>query len=194
MKRLLALLLTLIPVVASADDSRADASLRFGYTNYQALDQDDFAFGAGFGYRFTSWLASDASFSYAPKDLGTPAFSGSRTEGALGLRVGPHLDRTGVYLAARPGFVKFDSPGEPTVCILIFPPPLACTLATGESVFALDMNAGVQLLGDRTVLRLEAGDRLVKYPVPALDRDGDTHFDSFRSHNFAASLSVGWRF
>ena len=196
MKRfVVAFLLVLVPVLpVSASDSRADASLLFGYTDYHALEENDFAVGVGFGYRLTHWLATDASFSWAPKDLGDPAFSGSRTEGALGVRLGPHLDRSGVYVAARPGFVSFAKPDEPTVCILIFPPPLKCTLSNGETVFSLDLNGGVQFQSDRAVLRLEAGDRVVKYPAPVIAGDGGVHDDSFWSHNFAASVSVGVRF
>ena len=177
-----------------ADEPRADASLRLGLTDYHDLDATDFSLGAGLSYRFTSWLATDAVLSLAPSDLGDPAFSGSRTEGALGVRLGPHLERTGVYAAVRPGFVKFSEPNEPTVCILIFPPPLRCTLATGKSVFALDLAGGLQLSTDRGLLRFEVGDRLVKYPGPVLDIETGPSFDGYWSHNLAASVAVGVRF
>jgi len=177
-----------------ADEPRADASLRFGLSDYHDLDAIDYSFGAGLSYRFISWLASDAVFALAPSDLGDPAFSGSRMEGSLGFRVGPHLERTSVYAAVRPGFVKFSEPEEPTVCILIFPPPLRCTLATGKSVFALDLTGGFQLANDRGVLRLEVGDRIVKYPGPVFDVESGPKLDGYWSHNLAASLAVGVRF
>ena len=139
-------------------------------------------------------MRTEAALSLAPKDLGDPAFSGSRTEGAMGFRVGPYLARTGVYAAVRPGFVKFSEPQEPTICIAIFPPPLSCTLATGKSVFALDLAGGLQLQNERGVLRFEVGDRLVKYPGPILDADSEPRFDGFWSHNLAASVAVGLRF
>jgi hypothetical protein len=188
-------LLAVLPSArALADEPRADASLRLGLTDYHELDATDFSLGIGFSYRLTSWLATDAALSLAPANLGDPAFSDSRTEGALGFRLGPHLARSGVYAAVRPGFVKFSEPAEPTVCIAIFPPPLSCTLATGQSVFALDLAGGLQLQNERGVLRFEVGDRLVKYPGPILDADSEPRFDGFWSHNLAASVAVGVRF
>jgi hypothetical protein len=174
-----------------ADEPRADASLRLGVSDYGRLAATDVSFGVGLSYRLTSWLATDAVLALAPSNLGDPAFSGSRTEGALGFRLGPHLARTGVYAAVRPGFVKFAEPGEPTVCILIFPPPLRCTLATGKSVFALDLAGGLQLSNHRGLLRFEVGDRLVKYPGPILDADFEPREGGFWSHNLAASVAAG---
>jgi len=179
---------------AGAGESRADAVFRLGISDYGELDATDVSFGVGLSYRLTSWLATDAALSLAPANLGDPAFSGSRTEGALGFRLGPHLARTGVYAAVRPGFVKFSKPDEPTICILIFPPPLRCTLATGKSVFALDLVGGLQLQNERGVLRFEVGDRIVKYPGPLLDANSEPRFDGFWSHNLAASVAVGVRF
>jgi hypothetical protein len=189
-----ALLVVLSPAAGAADASRADATLRLGFSDYRAVDSTDVSFGLGLSYRLTSWLATEATLGIAPANIGDPSFSGSRTEGALGLRLGPHLDRDSVYVAARPGFVKFGEPEEPLACILIFPPPLRCSLAGGESVFAMDLAAGLQLTNDRGVLRFEVGDRAMKYPSPSIDADGEVHDNSFWSHNLAASVALGFRF
>ena len=194
MQKILIALLAVLPAAgAFADEPRADATFRIGVSDYHDLEATDTAFGLGLGYRFTNWLAADAMLAYAPKDLGQSRFSGSRTEGNAGLRVGIGLDKTGVYAAARPGFVKFGEPDEPMACPAIFPPTLVCRLS-GERVFATDLMGGFQLATGRGVLRLELGDRLAKYPDPQIGPGGDIVDNGLWTHNFAGSLAIGFRF
>ncbi len=194
MKNLLALLIAILPAAgAFADDARADATLRLGISDYDDVDAKDTAFGVGLGYRLMPWLAVDAQFSYAPKDLGQSKFSGHRTEGFAGLRIGPGVDGTGVYVAARPGFVKFSGPDEPIACPAIFPPTLTCNLA-GRRLFATDLAGGFQFASERGLLRLELGDRLLKYPNPTFGPADEIIDGSKWTHNLAGSVAVGVRF
>ena len=95
----------------------------------------------------------------------------------------------------RPRFVIFRDAPEPFACILIFPPPLSCTLAGGETVFALDFGGGVELFPTgRTFVRVDAGDRVVRYPSPVLERDGTARKDAFFSHEFRFAIGGGVRF
>lgn len=194
MKQLLVAVLSLLPATGLiADDARFDATARVGLTRYDDLDATDTAFGLGLGYRVTSWLAADGAFSHAPKNLGASGFSASRTEGSLGLRVGPRLDRTTFYVAARPGFVKFGGPDEAIACPAIFPPTLTCRLAE-ERVFTTDLTGGLQLVTARGVLRLEVGDRLAKYPNPTFGPADERIDKGMWTHNLAGSVAVGFRF
>jgi hypothetical protein len=179
----------------SAETSRADAGILFAFIDYDQFDESDFGLGADFSYRFTDWLAADAQLSYFPSELGEPAsFSGSRLMGLIGVRLGHRFGGVGVYGAVRPGFASFSEAREPRACILIYPPPLACTLG-GSTVFALDLGAGLELTpGDRLVIRGEVGDLLLKYPGPGFDKDREVFEDSLWSHNLRVTASVGLRF
>ena len=119
-------------------------------------------------------------------------FSRRRIEGLFGVTVGPRLPGVRPFARVRPGFLTFR--GQPVVCILIFPPPLSCELATGRTLFALDLGGGVELLpARRAVIRADVGDRILKYPGPSF-RNGRVAQDSFYGHDFRVSLGAGMRF
>lgn len=196
--RVVAMVAGLLGLCAASEpaEPRADAGVRFVLTDYQQFDETDLGFGVDVSYRFADWLAADAQLSFFPGDLGEPAsFSGSRLEGLLGLRVGHRFGRAGVYGALRPGFLGFSEPSGPLACILIYPPPLQCSLAEGKSVFALNYGAGFEAYpGERAVIRVEVGDLMLKYPGPAFDKDMEVFEDSLWSHNLRLTASVGIRF
>ena len=119
-------------------------------------------------------------------------FSRSRIEGLFGVTVGPRLPAIRPFARLRPGFLTFR--GQPVVCILIFPPPLSCELAGGRTVFALDLGGGVEVFaGRRALIRVDVGDRILKYPGPSF-RNGRATEDSFYSHDFRVSAGAGMRF
>jgi hypothetical protein len=182
-------------VPGQAAERPLELAVRGAWTDYSQFDESDLGVGGEASYRFTDWLAADAQLTFFPSDLGEPApFSGSRLEGLFGLRLGHRFGGAGLYAAVRPGFVAFSEPSEPRACILIFPPPLACSLG-GQDVFALAYGAGLELVpGERLVLRAEVGDLLLKYSGPAFDEDMEVFEESLWSHNLRATLSVGLRF
>ena len=100
-----------------------------------------------------------------------------------------------LFAKLRPGFVAFSGAPEPFACILICPPPLNCTMASGPTVFAVDIGGGVEWFPtDRTVVRLDVGDRAIRYPGPAFDRDRNVHDEDFFGHDLRVSIGGGWRF
>lgn len=187
--------LCLLAVVSEGQGRRGDASAAFVGTRYSQFEEFDPGFGVALSYRLTGFLAADAQLAYFPKDLGPAAFSGSRTEALLGVRIGPRLGRSGVFAAVRPGFVRFGEAPEPRPCILIYPPPLTCSLAAGDTVFALNLGAGFEAFpGEKGVLRIELGDDVLRYSGPGFDKGQRTFEDHLWSHNLRVAASVGIRF
>jgi hypothetical protein len=194
---------TLVPVLglvllsgdAHGQDRRADVSLQASVRQLGEAEETEMGLGARLSYRLSTWLAADAEVNLFPKDVGSPAFSGSRLEGLAGVRGGPRLGRTGGYLAVRAGAVRFSPAPEPFPCILIFPPPLNCALAAGKTLPTVQATAGFEaFLREKLVVRVEAGDQLLRYPGPAFTRDREIFEDALWSHNLKGTVSVGVQF
>lgn len=180
---------------ADADERFWDASVTASWTDYSQFDDTSFGLGLSVSRRLTNAFAADAQLGFSPSDLGQLPFSGSRFEGYVGLRGGPRLGRHQVYAAVRPGFVRFSEAPAPVACIAIYPPPLVCSLAGGETLFAVQLGGGVELVpSERSLVRLEAGSLLVRYPGPGIARDSGVFDDALWSHNLRLGVSVGLRF
>ena len=180
---------------AQTDERRGDVSVQVSVRSLSEFDETEAGLGGRLSYRLNRWLAADGEINLFPSDVGSPAFSGSRLEGLAGLRVGPHLGRTGVFLGLRAGAVRFSEAPAPFPCILIYPPPLVCAIAAGDTVPTVQLTGGFELYpSERLVVRVEAGDQLLRYSGPAFTADRDVIDSSLWSHNFKATTSVGWRF
>jgi hypothetical protein len=189
------LLLLAASASAQSDDRRGDFSLQVPVRSLSEFDETEAGLGARLSYRLTGWLAVDGEGNWFPSDIGSPSFSSSRLEGLGGVRLGPHLGRTGVFLGLRAGAVRFSEAPAPFPCILIFPPPLVCAIAAGDTLPTVQLSAGFELFpSDRLVVRLEAGDQLLRYSGPAFTADRDVIDKGRWSHNFKATASVGLRF
>ena len=159
------------------------------------FDATDVGAGGRFSWRPLDLVGADAEINFYPRTFPADrrfSFSSGRIEGLFGVTAGPRLARMRPFVKLRPGFVSYR--GQPTVCILIFPPPLTCQLATGRTVFALDVGGGVELFtASRTFVRIDAGDRMLKYPGPSFRR-GRVAQDDFFSHDFSVSAGAGVTF
>jgi hypothetical protein len=123
------------------------------------------------------------------------AFSRRRVEGLFGLTAGVRVGGVRPFAKFRAGFLDVQEAGQQFPCILIFPPPLSCTLAAGRTLPAFDLGGGVQVnVTPRTFIRVEAGDRMLKYPGPALDGEGVAHAESFYGHGLRISAGAGVQF
>jgi hypothetical protein len=160
------------------------------------FDTTDVGFGGRGSWHPVPLVGVEGEVALYPGDLGgRVAFSGSRVEGLFGATVGPRLGRIRPFGKLRPGFVRFGEAPEPIACILIFPPPLRCTLAGGRTLFALDVGGGVEWLSSgRTFVRVDAGDRMVRYPVPTIDSSGAVRRESFAGHDVRFAIGGGLRF
>jgi hypothetical protein len=185
----------LLAAPAEAQSPRAEVGLQLGLRRLSEFDQTELGLGAHVSYRVHRAVAVLGEVSLFPSDLGSPAFTGARREGLVGLRLAPQLGRRGGYLALRAGAVRFTEAPEPFACILIFPPPLECALAAGRTLPTIQASAGFETFaGKALVLRMEAGDQLLRYPGPGFRPNGEIFEDDLWSHNLKATVSVGLRF
>lgn len=160
------------------------------------FDANDIGIGGRFSWQPTNLIGAETEMNVYPRRFPanrSAAFSRGRIEGLFGATVGPRLGSIRPFAKLRPGFVTFR--GNTIACILIFPPPLSCQLAEGRTVFALDVGGGIELVaGPRTFIRVDAGDRLMKYPGPSFRGGGRVAQDDFFSHDFRMSAGAGVRF
>ena len=180
--------------IARAQD-RFEAGAQIVAVRSGEFDANDVGFGGRFAWQATDLIGAEAEVNAYPRRFPanrSAAFSRGRIEGLFGATVGPRLGSIRPFAKLRPGFVTFR--GNTIACILIFPPPLSCQLAAGRTVFALDIGGGIELFaGAMTFIRVDAGDRLMKYPGPSF-RGGRVAQDDFFSHDFRMSAGAGVRF
>jgi hypothetical protein len=160
------------------------------------FDSTDLGFGGRVAWLPHDAISIEAELNLYPGDFpDEPGFSGGRLEGLFGVAAGPRFGRVKPFAKLRPGFLRYDEAERPIACILIFPPPLSCTLAAGRTVFALDVGGGIDIAAaSNAFVRVDAGDRLVRYPGPVLDGERRAHDDAFFGHDFRLAVGAGVRF
>jgi hypothetical protein len=182
---------------AQSNERRFEAAGQVALAASDQFDGTDTGVGGRLTWKPLELLGFDAEVNYFPGDYPDDgaAFSSARWEGFFGGTIGPQLGRMRPFAKIRPGFVTYREAPEPFACILIYPPPLNCTLASGGSVFALDWGGGVDVsVTARTVIRLDVGDRLLRYQGPVLGVDRTVQDEAFWSHGFRFAAGAGIRF
>ena len=174
---------------------RFDAGGQVAAVHSSEFDSGDVGFGGRFAWHPIDLVGVEAEMNVYPRTFPSSrsvAFSSGRVEGLFGVTVGPRFARVRPFAKLRPGFLTFRR--QTIACILIFPPPLSCQLAEGRTLLALDAGGGVELFPtDRTLVRVDVGDRLLKYPGPSF-RNGRATQESFFSHDFRFTAGAGVRF
>ncbi len=182
--------------VAGAQEPGFELAAQGAITDRRELEATDVTLGLRLSWRAAPWIAFDGEAMLGPGNLGgeRPS-SGTRTEWLAGLRFGRDLGARGAYGVLRGGVVRFTAPSQPVACILIFPPPLACTIARGDTVPAFEFGAGYQFaLNERARLFVELRDQVVKYEGPVMDASFQPRLESFWSHNPRLGIGLGWSF
>ncbi|HEY5619397.1 MAG TPA: hypothetical protein VIK60_15765 [Vicinamibacterales bacterium] len=189
--------------VIHADVARAQSNggqIEVGVQVASALsgqfDAADTGLGGRVSWRPRRFLGLEAELNVFPTDFPDPRpFSRGRLEGLFGATAGVAFDRIRPFARVRSGFVTVQASPEPFACILIYPPPLTCTLAAGRTLPAVDLGGGVDInTTARTFVRVDIGDRLLRYPAPVFDADRVVRQDPFFVHEFRVATGVGVRF
>jgi hypothetical protein len=170
--RLAAALLVMIPSAAAAQPPAFELGGQIAVIEVGEFDANDTGGGIRAAWRPQPLIGVEAEVNFflsdfAPGGSNRPGISGSRIEALFGATVGPRVGAVRWFGRARPGLVRYGEAGGPIACILIFPPPLSCQLAAGQTLFAFDAGGGMEVdIGPRMLFRLDIGDRMVKYPEP----------------------------
>ena len=181
---------------AQPDANRFQLGAQFAGAVSGEFNSTDVGGGVRFAWHPTSMVGAEAELDFYPRHFaGAPAFSKSRIEALFGVTAGPRLGRLRPFAKLRPGFVVFREAPAPFPCIAIFPPPLSCSLGAGATVFALDIGGGVEFLtSGRTFVRVDVGDRLLRYPGPVFDTNFTLRSNAFFSNDFRFAVGGGVRF
>ena len=199
LRAVLAALVVLWAAPAAAQPAeRFEAAVHVAASSLPQFEGSDFGVGGRLAWRADDLLTYEAELTVFPGEYpggDAISFTRRRVEGLFGLTAGVRFGRLRPFAKFRAGFLDVQAAAEPVPCILIFPPPLSCTLAGGRTVPAFDVGGGVELdLTRRSFIRVEASDRMLKYPGPAFDAEGVLQDESFYGHSFRFAAGVGVRF
>ncbi len=180
---------------AAAQERRFELGLEVPVTKLSQVDQTDTGLGLRLGFDLSRSVALEAALGYSPADLGDPAFSGSRWQAVAGLKAGRRGEKAGAFATLRGGVTGFGEAPAPFPCVAIYPPPLSCALGGGDTLATVQLGGAVEYYpSSRAVLRLEAGDQVLRYPGPVIDGGGEVRDGDFWDHDLRLSFGVGWRF
>ena len=182
---------------AQTAPARMELGVQVASARSGEFDAVDVGFGGRVSWRPATNLGFETELNLFPQHFpdGRP-FSRRRLEALFGVTAGvPVVGRLRPFARFRPGVVSIAESPEPFACILIYPPPLACTLASGRTLLAIDVGGGVDIsTSRRTFARVDVGDRMLRYPGPAFDADRVVRDGSFFVHEFRFAAGGGVRF
>jgi hypothetical protein len=160
------------------------------------LDTNDVGFGGRLSWFPTRFLGVEGELNFFGADIPDRiAITAGRMEALFGATAGPRMTWGRPFARARAGVLRLDPAPQPIACSLIFPPALPCALAGGDSLLTVDVGGGFEVFTPaRTFVRVDIGDRMLKYPGPARDRGGNVHDGAFVDHDLRATIGGGWRF
>jgi hypothetical protein len=184
----------LIPLPVSAQ--AFEASAHFAASQWSEFDGSDLGFGGRLTWKPSSIIGVDAELTWYPSDFPDGiAFTRSRLEGLFGLTVGPRLNRVRPFAKASAGFLNVGETPGAFACIAIFPPPLNCALAGGDTLPAFEIGGGLEIDATaRTFIRADVTDRILRYPGPTFDDNFEIREEGFLGHALRFTIGAGFRF
>jgi hypothetical protein len=146
-----------------------------------SVDEKPLGFGGRLTYDFNDNFALDGEAAYFPQN---PSGNFGQTVALAGLKAGYRSEKVGVFGKVRPGVVHFGGDFFKTYN------------GQSQSHFAVDVGGVLEFYpSQRVVVRVDLGDTIIPFgqdtirgPLPPfITRPGTTH-------NFQASVGVGFRF
>jgi len=175
-----------------------EASAHVAVSRWSEFDGNDVGMGGRFTFKPLALIGIDADLTWYPGDFpadSVASFSGQRIEGMFGATVGPRLGRWRPFAKAGAGFLDIGATPRAFVCIAIFPPPLACTLAGGQTLPAYEFGGGIEIdAAAKSFVRVDITDRILKYPGPTFDSHFERHDGGFFGGALRVTLGGGIRF
>lgn len=166
--------------------------------------KNDWGFGARVGYNFSRNLGIEAEGNFFPRDRAIDG--GRKLQGLFGAKVGQRFEKGGVFLKARPGFVRF-SRGQYQFstggCPTVFPPPIGCFQPQATTNLAFDLGGVAEVYPSKnTIIRFDAGDTMIRFSAQRQVVAVDPATGSLvvlpaaaeTKHNFQMSFGFGYRF
>jgi hypothetical protein len=181
--------------VAGQDEPQMDVGAHLLFARSSEFEETSIGVSGRVGWRPMPLLGLEAEIGVYPSEFPDDlAFSSGQVEGLFGVTTGPSYGAMRLFAKARAGFLTFRESSRPIACLAIFPPPLSCTLAAGRTLPAIEVGGGAEMdLTRRTFVRVDAGDRMAKYPGPVFRRRRSVTA-GFWGHDFRVSVGGGLRF
>ena len=180
---------------SSADAFQVGAQLAVARSGQ--FESSELGIGGRVSWHPVAMLGFESEIDLYPADFpgdGIP-FSTARLEGLFGVTAGPRLSRIRPFANVRAGFLRYSPPTDGFACIAIFPPPLNCLMAAGGTRAIFDVGGGVEVFtGRRTFIRIDAGDRMVRYPGPSFVDGLSLRESGFVGHDLRCGFGGGLRF
>lgn len=185
----------LLPYAASAQS--LEAGIHVVTAQWSEFEGTDVGIGGRITWKPSSLLGVDADLAWYPSEFPRDplTFSASRVEGLFGVTVGPQINRLRPFAKIAGGFLRSSEAPEPFACITIFPPPLGCLMAAGQTMPALEIGGGVQFdVASRTFARVDVSGRWLRYPGPSFRSFPTVQEDNFWGSGLRLSFGAGVRF
>jgi len=179
----------------AADSFQAGAQLAVARSGQ--FESTELGIGGRVSWHPMALLGIESEIDLYPADFpgDSVPFSAARLEGLFGVTAGPRLGSVRPFVKIRAGFLRYSPAPEPFACLAIFPPPLNCLMAAGGTRPIFDIGGGLEVFtGERTFVRLDAGDRMVRYPGPSFADGFTLREEGFLGHDFRLSVGGGLRF
>lgn len=174
-----------------------DLGANFVGSQWSEFNGADDGIGGRFVWKLMPTIGVETEVNWYPSEFPGEgiAFTGDRIEGLVALTAGPRLGRLRPFVRVGAGFLKSTGAPEPFACLAIFPPPLSCLMAAGQTMPSLELGGGLEIsTSARTFFRFDAGDRILKYPGPTFSPAGEISNDGFFGHAFKFTFGGGLRF
>jgi outer membrane protein with beta-barrel domain len=197
-KMFFALLVTLFVASAAAraqtsgepdvDAHRAEVGAFYTGVNLDGFGETVNGLGGRFSYNFNKHFALDTEFSFFPEThLGNSQF-GQKAQAFAGVKAGARSNRVGLFAKLRPGVMFIGEVTSGFNCS-------GQTCRPSHNNLALDAGGVLELYpSSRTIVRLDAGDTIVRIRNATRGVLGSPTAASDTTHNFQFSVGFGYRF